>query len=162
MTDGNISATSLIDRISGGGGQGKDWGAQKGAGKTGPRILMVDDNATVIKTFMACDKSYAASNPALPCQMTFFRIGDGDRALTRDALTLIKAGPRFDAIYVDGDLGALGDGVNLIRQIRSLPGLKYQPAAIYTAQADYIARQAKAHDGPRIIAKFDHSNDRVI
>lgn len=160
---------TLMDVISGEQETIRDeiFGPTDKIGENGPHILMVDDDAKVIASFRKSAKDYAGRDATLPCQISFFRMEDHDKARVADFMTWLKTqGKVFDAIYLDGDLGNQTNGFELAAKIRELQGFEYKPIAIITAQASFFSdARAKQKYQPghfRILGKFDQQNDRAI
>lgn len=140
-----------------------EFGPIAGKSTSGPRILMIDDDWGVIKGFQRSEESYLAEQHQLVAQLHFFRIGNKKNARLPDCVAWIKAQEEpFDAIYIDGDLGTQGNGIMLSERIRGLPGLRYQPIALITADESFFLSQADSHADLRIMGKFDILGSKAI
>ncbi|MHB8267315.1 sensor histidine kinase [Bradyrhizobium sp.] len=136
-------------------GDDEIFGPIDGQSGVGARILVIDDLSEVIHDFHASEKAYASRDTRMNAQFCFFRIGDRPGARTNDLINWLSKQKRFEAIYIDGDLGTQGNGPDLAKLIRDRPGFKYQPIAIITANESFFLGQTGTVSGTRIMGKFD-------
>jgi two-component system chemotaxis response regulator CheY len=89
------------------------------------KILIVDDSPTMVMSLKSS------------LEMSGFSVqtaGDGVQALAA-----LKAGPKPDLIITDINMPNMG-GLELIKQVKALPGFRFTPILTLTTESDSVKR----------------------
>lgn len=159
MTDKHSTQREKLDQLAGLAPRAKEPEEQGNIGTFGdggPRILIIDDTWSVVEDMRKSVEILWREDGKFDAQITIFRVFNAKGSRAEDLVAWVQTQEPFDAIFIDGNLGAEGNGIVLGREIRKLEGLRFQPLGIITADSAFFGEsESSISDGIRIFGKFD-------